>query len=99
MQTKPLMSESESEKRVQAALLTPEQAAAQLHISKKTLAKLRLPSAVISARKKLYRQEDIDAFVRSRLQCGSDDQRHKPNNKRIEVGLPRVLSRRELMQI
>jgi len=80
-------------------LLTPEEAAAKLRVCKKTLAKLPLTVVVISARKKYYREEDIDAFVRSRLQCGSDDQKHKPNHKRLEVGLPRVLSRKELMQI
>jgi hypothetical protein len=80
-------------------LLTPEEAAAKLHVCKKTLAKLPLSFVLISARKKFYRQEDIDAFIRSRLQCGSDDQKHKPKSKRLEVGLPRVLSRKELMQI
>ena len=80
-------------------LLTPEEAAAKLRVCKKTLAKLQLPLVVISARKKYYREEDVDAFVRSRLQCGSSDEQWKPKHKRLEVGLPRVLSRKELMQI
>ena len=82
----------------EVVLLTPEEAAAKLRICKKTLAKLDLPLVVISARKKYYREEDIDAFVRSRLQC-ADGQKHKSNKKHFDVGLPRVLSRKELMQI
>ena len=80
-------------------LLTPDEAAAKLRVCKKTLAKLPVTVVVISARKKYYREEDIDAFVRSRLECGSTDEQRKPKQKRLEVGIPRVLSRKELMQI
>jgi hypothetical protein len=81
-------------------LLTPEETAARLRICKKTLAKLQLPIVRISARKKYYREENVDAFVRSHLQCEStDDQKRKPKQKRLEVGLPRVLSRKELIEI
>jgi excisionase family DNA binding protein len=52
-------------------LLTPEQAAERLRVSTKTLRQLRQRGLIryvaVTQRKLLYRPEDCDAFVQSRL--------------------------------
>jgi hypothetical protein len=52
-------------------LLTHDQAAAHIHVCPKTLRSLRqrglIPYVAITARKKLYRPEDLDAFLASQV--------------------------------
>jgi hypothetical protein len=48
-------------------LLTVKEALAQLKIGRKAFMRLKLPCVLLGTRKKRYRQDDIDAFVNSRM--------------------------------
>jgi hypothetical protein len=54
-----------------SALLTHEEAAAHIHVCPRTLRSLRqqglIPYVAVTARKKLYRVEDLDAYVAGRV--------------------------------
>lgn len=62
------------------ALLTPEDAARRMHVSTKTLRALRQRGLIryvaLTERKILYRPEDCDAFIESRVR--TEDPVHHP---------------------
>ena len=86
-------------------LLTPQQVADQLVLSQRTVKRLRIPVVRVGLGKgKLrYRQEDIDAYVRSRLEFAQEGTAKK-NGRRIsqgkrEVGIPKVLGWKTLREL
>ena len=85
-------------------LLTAQEAAKKLRMSKRTFLKLGLPASQVSPRKFLYREEDLDAYTRSRLQCpgptaGESRPQRRNKGKILQRGVPKVLSPRELMNL
>ena len=85
-------------------LLTAEEAAARLRMCKRTFLALGLPASRVSARKRLYREEDIEAYARSRLEYGQmDSQRQGRAGKTMprikHRGAPKVFSPSDLKKI
>lgn len=91
------------------SLLTPRQVAEQLQLrSERTVDKLKIPFVRVGEGKgvKRYRQEDIDAYINSRViyRGFNDEKEKKAKRSRVpsgpqSLGVPSLLSRDQLQNI
>ncbi len=86
-------------------LLTAKEAAAKLRMCAKTFRGLRLPAVRVDAKRYLYRVEDIEAWINSRLVYGqTETQRRTHHGSRVPkaaqaMGIPKVLSWQDLCAV
>jgi predicted site-specific integrase-resolvase len=76
-------------------LLTHEEAAQRIHVCAKTLRQLRqqglIPYVAVTTRKKLYRVEDLDAYLASRVKTEAYAPTERRRAKRLRSA-PNVVS-------
>jgi hypothetical protein len=71
-------------------LLTTKEAATQPRIDRKGLAELGIPYVLLGKRRRLYRQEDLDAFVESKVRYAHPlptyERRRSATPYRVSIG-------------